>query len=229
MQILINWFPLFILIGLWVFFMRQMQGGAGGRGAMSFGKSRARMLSEDQVKVTFNDVAGADEAKEEVGEIVDFLREPAKFQKLGGKIPKGVLMVGPPGTGKTLLARRWPAKPGYPISPSVAPTSWRCSWAWAPRRVRDMFEQAKKHAPCIVFIDELDAVGSRRGAGLGDGHDDASKPSTSCWWRWTASTERHGHRRHQPAGRCWTRPCCALVASIARWWWHSRHERARAS
>jgi cell division protease FtsH len=132
MQILINWFPLFILIGLWIFFMRQMQGGAGGRGAMSFGKSRARMLSEDQVKVTFSDVAGADEAKEEVSEMVDFLRDPSKFQKLGGKIPKGVLMVGAPGTGKTLLARAIAGEAKVPFLRFPAPISWRCSWVSAP-------------------------------------------------------------------------------------------------
>jgi cell division protease FtsH len=172
MQILINWFPLFILIGLWIFFMRQMQGGAGGRGAMSFGKSRARMLSEDQVKVTFSDVAGADEAKEEVTEMVDFLRDPSKFQKLGGKIPKGVLMVGPPGTGKTLLARAIAGEAKVPFFTISGSDFVEMFVGVGASRVRDMFEQAKKHAPCIIFIDEIDAVGRHRGAGLGGGHDE---------------------------------------------------------
>jgi cell division protease FtsH len=172
MQILINWFPLFILIGLWVFFMRQMQGGAGGRGAMSFGKSRARMLSEDQIKVTFNDVAGADEAKEEVGEIVDFLRDPAKFQKLGGKIPRGVLMVGQPGTGKTLLARAIAGEAKVPFFTISGSDFVEMFVGVGASRVRDMFAEAKKHTPCIIFIDEIDAVGRHRGAGLGGGHDE---------------------------------------------------------
>jgi len=172
MQILINWFPLFILIGLWIFFMRQMQGGAGGRGAMSFGKSRARMLSEDQVKVTFSDVAGADEAKEEVTEMVDFLRDPSKFQKLGGKIPKGVLMVGAPGTGKTLLARAIAGEAKVPFFTISGSDFVEMFVGVGASRVRDMFEQAKKHAPCIIFIDEIDAVGRHRGAGLGGGHDE---------------------------------------------------------
>ncbi|MEA3276998.1 MAG: ATP-dependent zinc metalloprotease FtsH [Pseudomonadota bacterium] len=172
MQILINWFPLFILIGLWIFFMRQMQGGGGGRGAMSFGKSKARMLSEDQVKVNFNDVAGADEAKEEVGEMVDFLRDPGKFQKLGGKIPKGVLMVGPPGTGKTLLARAIAGEAKVPFFTISGSDFVEMFVGVGASRVRDMFEQAKKHAPCIIFIDEIDAVGRHRGAGLGGGHDE---------------------------------------------------------
>jgi cell division protease FtsH len=172
MQILINWFPLFILIGLWIFFMRQMQGGGGGRGAMSFGKSRARMLSEDQVKVTFADVAGADEAKDEVSEMVDFLRDPSKFQKLGGKIPKGVLMVGPPGTGKTLLARAIAGEAKVPFFTISGSDFVEMFVGVGASRVRDMFEQAKKHAPCIIFIDEIDAVGRHRGAGLGGGHDE---------------------------------------------------------
>ena len=172
MQILINWFPLFILIGLWIFFMRQMQGGAGGRGAMSFGKSRARMLSEDQVKVTFQDVAGAEEAKDEVSEMVDFLRDPSKFQKLGGKIPRGVLMVGPPGTGKTLLARAIAGEAKVPFFTISGSDFVEMFVGVGASRVRDMFEQAKKHAPCIIFIDEIDAVGRHRGAGLGGGHDE---------------------------------------------------------
>ncbi len=172
MSLFINWFPLLILVGLWIFFMRQMQGGMGGRGAMSFGKSRARMLSEDQVKVTFQDVAGADEAKEEVTEIVDFLRDPSKFQKLGGKIPKGVLMVGPPGTGKTLLARAIAGEAKVPFFTISGSDFVEMFVGVGASRVRDMFEQAKKHAPCIIFIDEIDAVGRHRGAGLGGGHDE---------------------------------------------------------
>jgi len=172
MSLFINWFPLLILVGLWIFFMRQMQGGMGGRGAMSFGKSRARMLSEDQVKVTFQDVAGADEAKEEVAEIVDFLRDPSKYQKLGGKIPKGVLMVGPPGTGKTLLARAIAGEAKVPFFTISGSDFVEMFVGVGASRVRDMFEQAKKHAPCIIFIDEIDAVGRHRGAGLGGGHDE---------------------------------------------------------
>ena len=171
-QILINWFPLFILIGLWIFFMRQMQGGGAGRGAMSFGKSRARMLSEDQVKVNFNDVAGCEEAKDEVKELVDFLRDPSKFQKLGGKIPRGVLMVGSPGTGKTLLARAIAGEAKVPFFTISGSDFVEMFVGVGASRVRDMFEQAKKHAPCIIFIDEIDAVGRHRGAGLGGGHDE---------------------------------------------------------
>ncbi|MET0049466.1 MAG: ATP-dependent zinc metalloprotease FtsH [Candidatus Thiodiazotropha sp.] len=172
MNILINWFPLFVLIGLWIFFMRQMQGGGAGRGAMSFGKSKARMLSEDQVKVTFSDVAGVEEAKEEVTEMVDFLRDPSKFQKLGGKIPKGVLMVGSPGTGKTLLAKAIAGEAKVPFFTISGSDFVEMFVGVGASRVRDMFDQAKKHAPCIIFIDEIDAVGRHRGAGLGGGHDE---------------------------------------------------------
>ncbi|MCB1752763.1 MAG: ATP-dependent zinc metalloprotease FtsH [Gammaproteobacteria bacterium] len=172
MQILINWFPLFILIGLWIFFMRQMQGGGAGRGAMSFGKSKARMLGEDQVKVTFADVAGVEEAKEEVSEMVEFLRDPSKFQKLGGKIPRGVLMVGSPGTGKTLLAKAIAGEAKVPFFTISGSDFVEMFVGVGASRVRDMFEQAKKHAPCIIFIDEIDAVGRHRGAGLGGGHDE---------------------------------------------------------
>ncbi|MEN8166806.1 MAG: ATP-dependent zinc metalloprotease FtsH [Pseudomonadota bacterium] len=172
MNILINWFPLFVLIGLWIFFMRQMQGGGAGRGAMSFGKSKARMLTEDQVKVTFNDVAGIEEAKEEVTEMVDFLRDPSKFQKLGGKIPKGVLLLGSPGTGKTLLAKAIAGEAKVPFFTISGSDFVEMFVGVGASRVRDMFEQAKKHAPCIIFIDEIDAVGRHRGAGLGGGHDE---------------------------------------------------------
>ncbi len=172
MQIFISWFPMLLLIGVWIFFMRQMQGGGSGRGALSFGKSRARLLGEDQVKVTFSDVAGVEEAKEEVSELVDFLRDPAKFQKLGGKIPRGVLMVGSPGTGKTLLARAIAGEAKVPFYTISGSDFVEMFVGVGASRVRDMFEQAKKHAPCIIFIDEIDAVGRHRGAGLGGGHDE---------------------------------------------------------
>ncbi len=172
MNIFISWFPFLLLIGIWIFFMRQMQGGGGGRGAMSFGKSKARMLGEDQVKVTFEDVAGVEEAKEEVGELVEFLRDPGKFQKLGGKIPRGVLMVGSPGTGKTLLAKAIAGEAKVPFFTISGSDFVEMFVGVGASRVRDMFEQAKKHAPCIIFIDEIDAVGRHRGAGLGGGHDE---------------------------------------------------------
>ncbi|URJ25785.1 ATP-dependent zinc metalloprotease FtsH [Blochmannia endosymbiont of Camponotus sp.] len=169
-SIFISWFPMLLLIGVWVFFMRQMQGG--GKGAMSFGKSKARMLTEDQIKTTFADVAGCDEAKEEVKELVDYLREPSRFQKLGGKIPKGVLMVGPPGTGKTLLAKAIAGEAKVPFFTISGSDFVEMFVGVGASRVRDMFEQAKKAAPCIIFIDEIDAVGRQRGAGLGGGHDE---------------------------------------------------------
>ncbi|MDX1500403.1 MAG: ATP-dependent zinc metalloprotease FtsH [Woeseiaceae bacterium] len=171
-QLLISSFPILLLIGVWIYFMRQMQGGGGGRGAMSFGKSKARLLGEDQVGVTFADVAGVDEAKEEVGEIVEFLKDPSKFQRLGGKIPKGVLMVGPPGTGKTLLARAIAGEAKVPFFTISGSDFVEMFVGVGASRVRDMFDQAKKQAPCIIFIDELDAVGRHRGAGLGGGHDE---------------------------------------------------------
>jgi cell division protease FtsH len=169
---LISWFPILLLLGIWIYFMRQMQGGGGGRGAMSFGKSRARLLGEDQIKITFNDVAGVEEAKEEVGELVEFLRDPGKFQKLGGKIPSGVLMVGSPGTGKTLLAKAIAGEAKVPFFTISGSDFVEMFVGVGASRVRDMFEQAKKHAPCIIFIDEIDAVGRHRGAGLGGGHDE---------------------------------------------------------
>jgi cell division protease FtsH len=169
--IFISWFPMILLIGVWIFFMRQMQGG-GGRGAMSFGKSKARLLGEDQIKTTFADVAGCDEAKEDVSELVDFLRDPSKFQKLGGKIPKGILMVGPPGTGKTLLAKAIAGEAKVPFFTISGSDFVEMFVGVGASRVRDMFEQAKKSAPCIIFIDEIDAVGRKRGAGLGGGHDE---------------------------------------------------------
>lgn len=172
-QVFISWFPMLLLIGVWVFFMRQMQGGGGGgRGAMSFGKSKARLIEEDQIKVTFADVAGVEEAKEDVQEMVDFLRDPSKFQKLGGKIPRGALMVGPPGTGKTLLAKAIAGEAKVPFFSISGSDFVEMFVGVGASRVRDMFEQAKKNAPCIIFIDEIDAVGRHRGAGLGGGHDE---------------------------------------------------------
>ncbi len=172
MQMFISWAPFLVLIGVWIFFMRQMQGGGGGRGAMSFGKSKARMLGEDQVKVTFADVAGVDEAKEEVSELVEFLRDPGKFQKFGGKIPRGILMVGSPGTGKTLLAKAIAGEAKVPFFTISGSDFVEMFVGVGASRVRDMFEQAKKHSPCIIFIDEIDAVGRHRGAGVGGGHDE---------------------------------------------------------
>ncbi|WP_341495956.1 ATP-dependent zinc metalloprotease FtsH [Photobacterium damselae subsp. damselae] len=170
-SIFISWFPMLLLIGVWIFFMRQMQGG-GGKGAMSFGKSKARMMSEDQIKTTFADVAGCDEAKEDVKELVDYLRDPSRFQKLGGKIPTGVLMVGPPGTGKTLLAKAIAGEAKVPFFTISGSDFVEMFVGVGASRVRDMFEQAKKAAPCIIFIDEIDAVGRQRGAGVGGGHDE---------------------------------------------------------
>ena len=169
---LISWFPIILLLGIWIYFMRQMQGGGGRGGALSFGKSRARLLSEDQVKITFSDVAGVEEAKQEVSELVEFLRDPGKFQKLGGKIPSGVLMVGAPGTGKTLLAKAIAGEAKVPFFTISGSDFVEMFVGVGASRVRDMFEQAKKHSPCIIFIDEIDAVGRHRGAGLGGGHDE---------------------------------------------------------
>jgi cell division protease FtsH len=170
-QVFISWFPMLLLIGVWVFFMRQMQGGGKG-GAFSFGKSKARMLDENANAVTFADVAGCDEAKEEVNELVDFLRDPTKFQKLGGRIPRGVLMVGPPGTGKTLLARAIAGEAKVPFFTISGSDFVEMFVGVGASRVRDMFENAKKHSPCIIFIDEIDAVGRHRGAGMGGGNDE---------------------------------------------------------
>jgi len=172
-QLLVASFPILVIIAVFMFFMRQMQGGAGGKGGpMSFGKSKARLLSEDQVKTTLADVAGCDEAKEEVGELVEFLRDPCKFQRLGGRIPRGVLMVGPPGTGKTLLAKAIAGEAKVPFFTISGSDFVEMFVGVGASRVRDMFEQAKKHAPCIIFIDEIDAVGRHRGAGMGGGHDE---------------------------------------------------------
>ena len=168
--LLVNWFPMLLLVGVWVFFMRQMQ--AGGGKAMSFGKSRARLLNENQTKVTFSDVAGVDEAKEELQEVIAFLKDPKKFTRLGGRIPKGCLLVGPPGTGKTLLARAIAGEAGVPFFSISGSDFVEMFVGVGASRVRDLFLQAKKQAPCIVFVDEIDAVGRQRGAGLGGGHDE---------------------------------------------------------
>ncbi|MGO1657154.1 MAG: ATP-dependent zinc metalloprotease FtsH [Marinobacter sp.] len=171
-QLLVAAFPILIIIALFVFFMRQMQGGGGGKGPMSFGKSKAKLMSEDQIKTTFGDVAGVDEAKEDVKELVDFLRDPSKFQRLGGSIPKGVLMVGQPGTGKTLLAKAIAGEAKVPFFSISGSDFVEMFVGVGASRVRDMFEQAKKQSPCIIFIDEIDAVGRHRGAGMGGGHDE---------------------------------------------------------
>ncbi len=169
--VLLSWFPMLLLIGVWIFFMRQMQGKGGG-GALSFGKSRARMLTENTKRVTFDDVAGVEEAKEELEEVVEFLKDPKKFQRLGGEIPKGALLVGPPGTGKTLIARAVAGEAGVPFFSISGSDFVEMFVGVGASRVRDMFEQGKKNAPCIIFIDEIDAVGRHRGAGLGGGNDE---------------------------------------------------------
>ena len=171
-SIFVSWFPMLLLVAVWIFFMRRMQGGAGGGGAFSFGKSKARMLDEQSNKVRFKDVAGCDEAKEDVQEIVDFLRDPSKFQRLGGRIPRGMLLVGPPGTGKTLLAKAIAGEAGVPFFTISGSDFVEMFVGVGAARVRDMFENAKKNAPCIIFIDEIDAVGRQRGAGLGGGNDE---------------------------------------------------------
>ncbi|MDM8535437.1 ATP-dependent zinc metalloprotease FtsH [Desulfobacterales bacterium HSG17] len=170
MSLLVSWFPMMVLIGVWIFFMKQMQSGGGK--AMSFGKSRARLMSENSEKITFEDVAGIDEAKEELGEIVEFLRDPKKFTRLGGRIPKGVLLMGPPGTGKTLLGRAIAGEAGVPFFSISGSDFVEMFVGVGASRVRDLFVQGKKNAPCIIFIDEIDAVGRHRGAGLGGGHDE---------------------------------------------------------
>lgn len=173
LTLLLSWFPMLLLIGVWIFFMRQMQGGgSGGRGAMTFGRSKARLINEETAKVTFEDVAGVDEAKEELSEVVDFLREPRKFTRLGGRIPKGVLLVGSPGTGKTLLARAVAGEAGVPFFSISGSDFVEMFVGVGASRVRDLFAQGKKNAPCLIFIDEIDAVGRQRGAGLGGGHDE---------------------------------------------------------
>ncbi|MFQ5356079.1 MAG: ATP-dependent zinc metalloprotease FtsH, partial [Mariprofundaceae bacterium] len=170
LSVLISWFPMLLLIAVWIFFMRQMQ--SGGRGALSFGKSKAKLLTEDTNRITFDDVAGCDEAKQEVTEIIDFLRDASKFTRLGGKIPKGALLIGPPGTGKTLLARAIAGEAEVPFFSISGSDFVEMFVGVGASRVRDMFEQAKKHSPCIVFVDEIDAMGRHRGAGIGGGNDE---------------------------------------------------------
>ena len=169
MTLLVSWFPMLLLVGVWIFFMRQMQGGGGK--AMSFGRSRARLLNQEGARVTFADVAGVDEAKEELSEVVEFLSNPKKFTRLGGRIPKGVLLVGPPGTGKTLLARAVAGEAGVPFFSISGSDFVEMFVGVGASRVRDLFVQGKKNAPCLIFIDEIDAVGRQRGAGLGGGHE----------------------------------------------------------
>ena len=169
-SVFVSWFPMLLLIAVWIFFMRQMQSGGGK--AMGFGKSKAKLLTERHGRVTFDDVAGIDEAKEDVEEVVEFLKDPHKFQRLGGRIPKGALLVGPPGTGKTLLARAIAGEANVPFFTISGSDFVEMFVGVGASRVRDMFEQAKKNAPCIIFIDEIDAVGRHRGAGLGGGNDE---------------------------------------------------------
>ena len=215
--VLISWFPMLLLIGVWVFFMRQMQGG--GRGAMGFGKSKAKLLTEAHGRVTFDDVAGIDEAKDDLLEIVEFLKDPAKFQRLGGRIPKGALLVGPPGTGKTLLARAIAGEANVPFFSISGSDFVEMFVGVGASRVRDMFEQAKSNAPCIIFIDEIDAVGRHRGAGLGGGNDERSRPSTSCLSKWTGLRPMRALSSSLPptAPTFWTRHCCAPVGLTGRW------------
>ena len=203
MSLFISWFPMLLLIGVWMFFMRQMQGGGKG-GAFSFGKSRARLLDETTNTVTFADVAGCDEAKEEVAELVEFLRDPTKFQKLGGRIPRGVLMVGTPGTGKTLLASAIAGEAKVPFFSISGSDFVEMFVGVGAARVRDMFEQAKKNAPCIIFIDEIDAVGRQRGAGLGGGNDEREQTLNQLLVEmdgFEGDCRRDRDRRDQPSRR----------------------------
>ena len=225
LQLFLSSFPVLLLVAIFIYFMRQMQGAAGGRGAMSFGKSRARLLGEDQVSVTFADVAGVDEAKEEVVEIVDFLKDPGKFQKLGGKIPKGVLMVGCAGHRQDAAGpcdRR--AKPRCRSSPSPAPISWKCSWASARRVCATCSSK-----PRSTLLASFSSTRSMPSAGIAArawvaAMTSASRRSTSCWSRWMASkATKASSSSRPPIGRtCWTRRCCVLAASIARSWCRCR-------
>jgi hypothetical protein len=218
--ILINVLPWLLFIGIWVYFMRQMQQG-GGKGAMSFGRSRAKLLNEDQTKVTFGDVAGCDEAKEEVSELVEFLRDPGRFQKLGGKIPRGVLMVGPPGTGKTLLAKAIAGEAKVPFFSISGSDFVEMFVGVGASRVRDMFEQAKKQAPCIIFIDEIDAVMAAIAAPAWvAAMTNASRRSISCSSRWTGSkvAKASSWSPRPTVPTCSIRRCCARDVSTARSW-----------
>ena len=219
MTLLVSWFPMLLLIGVWIFFMRQMQGGAGR--AMSFGRSRARMLNQEQGKVTFDDVAGVDEAKEELSEVVDFLSNPRKFTRLGGRIPKGVLLVGPPGTGKTLLARAVAGEAGVPFFSISGSDFVEMFVGVGASRVRDLFVQGKKNAPCLIFIDEIDAVGRQRGAGLGGGHDEREQTLNQLLVEMDglrAPTKASSSSRRPIVPTYLTPRCSAPAVSTARSW-----------
>lgn len=190
MHIFVSWFPIIIFIAIWIFFMRQLQGG--GKGAMSFGKSKAKLIKEEKIKITFKDIAGIDEAKEETRELIDFLQNPSKFYNLGGKIPKGILLIGPPGTGKTLLAKAIAGEAKVPFFTISGSDFVEMFVGVGASRVRDMFEQAKKHAPCIIFIDEIDAVGRHRGAGLGGGHDEREQTLNQLLVEMDGFTDNNG-------------------------------------
>ena len=216
-QMLVWWLPMLLLIGIFFLFMRQLQSGGGK--AMSFGKSKAKLLSDHQNRVTFKDVAGVEEAKEELEEIIAFLKDPKKFTKLGGRIPKGVLLMGSPGTGKTLLARAIAGEAGVPFFSISGSDFVEMFVGVGASRVRDLFEQGKKHAPCIIFIDEIDAVGRHRGAGLGGGHDEREQTLNQLLVEmdgFESNDRRHWyHRRYEPPRTCSTPRCCARAASIA--------------
>ncbi len=214
--LLSSWLPFIVIIGVWFFFIRQMQGGGRG-GAMGFGKSRAKLLTETHGKVTFEDVAGVDEAKQDLEEIVEFLRDPGKFQRLGGRIPRGVLLVGPPGTGKTLLARSVAGEANVPFFTISGSDFVEMFVGVGASRVRDMFEQAKKNAPCIIFIDEIDAVGRQRGAGLGGGNDEREQTLNQLLVEMDGFEANEGIILIAATNRptCSTRRCCAPAASTA--------------
>jgi cell division protease FtsH len=217
-EIVIAWLPMIILVGVWIYFMRQMQSSNGK--AMSFGKSRARLLTEKTGRVTFDDVAGIDEAKAELEEVVEFLKDPHKFQRLGGKIPKGVLLVGPPGTGKTLTARAVAGEANVPFFTISGSDFVEMFVGVGASRVRDMFEQAKKNAPCIVFIDEIDAVGRHRGAGLGGGNDEREQTLNQLLVEMDGFESNEGVILIAPptVPTCWTLRCCARAVLTVRWW-----------
>ena len=216
--ILISWFPMLLILGVWIFFMRQMQSGGGK--AMGFGKSRARLLTEQSGRITFEDVAGIDEAKQELEEVVEFLKDPQKYQRLGGKIPKGCLLVGPPGTGKTLLARAIAGEANVPFFTISGSDFVEMFVGVGASRVRDMFEQGKKNAPCIIFIDEIDAVGRHRGAGLGGGNDEREQTLNQLLVEMDGFESNEGVILIAATNRptCSTRRCCVRAVSIARWW-----------
>jgi cell division protease FtsH len=222
LSILLQASPFIVLAAFWIFMVRQMQ--SGGNKALSFGKSRARLHSTQQKKVTFKDVAGVEEAKEELQEIIEFLREPQKFQKLGGRIPKGVLLIGPPGTGKTLLARAIAGEASVPFFSISGSDFVEMFVGVGASRVRDLFEQGKKNAPCIIFIDEIDAVGRHRGAGLGGGHDEREQTLNQLLVEMDGFESNEGVILVAATNRptCSTPPCCGPAASTGAWWWAVR-------